>query len=624
MVKSPLEQARQETARFAAHLARLSNREIAALARLSPAVHFATCVRIFNKANELIRPVPNILQLRISAAFEAFEAIGVPLRAVVCKPRQTGGSTFVGHVGQVWCKRKRIDGLTVSDVAKNSAHLVGRIQEYDSHDRFPWGVTFKATADKIDFTNGSVMAIGTAENMKEGIGRTRQWFHASEVGKWPKTTVKNDMKIMAAILPSVPKAAGNEPVFSVVFAESTPEGATGWMATTYRGAVTLETALEALADGRAIPGNGWVKIFAAWHEFEEHTIEAVSGRKLTPPEIIEIQRTLTDREREGIERYAWTWEQVAWRRFMIENECGGDEERFDEYYPEDDVRCWLTSGRPRFNVGRLEQMRRSAEGVRPQYVKLGDMGSDGVAVTRVGGVGECDALVFEEPREGMAYVLSLDPATGASQTHGKDPDAHSAQVWRRGYRDENGEKHRHKLVARLVPGCRWDVDQAAVAVACLSKWYGNCLVMLETNMGGGFLELFKLMGVPMYEREVIDPRSPNRAKPLLQIGWKLTDKEQRNSLIECLATAIRMDDIEVPCVEWIRQAQAFVVDETGKAAARAGSHDDEVMAGAMGVYGLPNATVLTGMVRKRRKPRDWDKWRPVGGARRNGGRGNRW
>lgn len=303
---SPLEKSRAEIRAFAERLRGLSVRELAALARLSPAVHFATCVQILDKANDLIRPVPNILQLRISAAFEAFEAIGVALRAVVCKPRQTGGSTFVGHVGQVWSKRKRIDGLTVSDLSKNSAHLVSRIKEYDEHDRYPWGVSLADTADRIDFSNGSVMAIGTAENMKEGIGRTRQWFHASEVGKWPKTTIKNDMKIMQAILPSVPKTGSDrKPIFSVVFAESTPEGATGWMATTYKGAVTLEMALEALAEGRAIPGNGWIKIFAAWHEFEEHTIEAVTGRKLMPEEVREMQRTLSDREREGIDRVSF-------------------------------------------------------------------------------------------------------------------------------------------------------------------------------------------------------------------------------------------------------------------------------------------------------------------------------
>ena len=135
------------------------------------------------------------------------------------------------------------------------------------------------------------------------------------------------------------------------------------------------------------------------------------------------------------------------------------------------------------------------------------------------------------------------------------------------------------------------------------------MVMLEVNMGLGFLELLKIQGVPMYEREVIDPNSPNRNEPKRQIGWKLSDKDQRNSLVECLATSIRMGDIEVLCLEWLKQARSFIIMDNGKACARPGAHDDDIMSGAMSVYGLPNATIMTGFVRKRRKPRDWDKWR---------------
>lgn len=605
---NPLQAVRQELSAFAQRLQGLETKQLAALAASSPAVHFATCVRIFDKNNELVRPKPNVLQLRISAAYEAFQAIGVPLRAVVCKPRQTGGSTFVGHVGALHCKRRRVDGLIVSDKAKNSENLVSRIKEYHAHDRFPWGVNIEAKADSVAFSNGSVMGIDTAENVKAGIGRTRQWFHASEVGKWPKTSIKNDNKVMSAILPSVAKTGP-----SVVFAESTPEGASGWMYETYDKAVTLDAAIDALAQGNAIPGNGWVKIFAAWFEFIEHDMEYLTGRPVSESDIRAMERSLSDRERAGIQRYGWTWGQVAWRRMIIESECGGEDERMDEYYPEDDVTCWLVSGRPRFNSSCLRAMEDEAKSApAPEYLKLTDIGNGQVGTAWVRTRGEADCLVWERPMIGHAYILSLDPATGDSQTHGKDPDAHSIQIWRRGYMDENGLKHRHKLVARVLPGCRWDVDVAAVTAMLLSRYYGRCMVMQEVNMGLGFLELFKIMGVPMYEREVIDPNSPNRNEPKRQIGWKLSDKDQRNSLIECLATAIRMGDVEVLCLDWLKQASSFIITDSGKAQARPGAHDDDIMAGAMGIYGLPNATIMVGFVRKRRLPRDWDKWRAPG------------
>ena len=613
-MKSAVESARSEVLSFAEKLRSLSPKELAAMVAASPAVHFSTCVRIFDKNNNLVRPVPNILQLRISAAYEAFQAIGVPLRAVVCKPRQTGGSTFVGHVGAVHCKRRRVDGLTVSDKSDNSKNLVGRIKDYHEHDRFPWGVNIETTDAEIRFSNGSVMGIDTAENVKAGIGRTRQWFHASEVGKWPKTSIKNDAKVMAAILPSVPKTGP-----SVVFAESTPEGASGWMFETYSGAVTLNEALEALAAGNAIPGNGWVKIFAAWFEFIEHDMEYLTKRPISDADIEMMKRTLTDREREGIARYGWTWGQVAWRRMILASECGGEEDKMDEYYPEDDVTCWLVSGRPRFNAARIKAMTDEAKASgSPEYVKLTELGGGNVGAAFVKTAGECDIYVWERPMIGHAYVLSLDPATGDSQTHGKDPDSHSAGVWRRGYMDEQGIVHRHKLVARLIPKCRWDVDMAGLTVGLLSLHYGRCMVIPEVNMGLSFITTLKAMGIPIYEREVIDPMNPNRLTPKRQIGWKLTDKEQRNSLIEALATSLRMGELEILCLDTLKQLSAFIITASGKAEAPPGAHDDDVMMSAMGVHGLPNATVLTGYVRKRRYPRDWDRWRIVGLSKHRG------
>ena len=56
--------------RFRDGLRGLSDDDLAVMARQSPAVHFASCVRIQNKDNEPIQPVTNILQLRMSEDYE--------------------------------------------------------------------------------------------------------------------------------------------------------------------------------------------------------------------------------------------------------------------------------------------------------------------------------------------------------------------------------------------------------------------------------------------------------------------------------------------------------------------------------------------------------------------------
>src|SRR5207302_5200139 len=50
--------------------------------------------------------------------------------------------------------------------------------------------------------------------------------------------------------------------------------------------------------------------------------------------------TLTEEERDRIEKFAWDLEQVAWRR----TKKMALRKLFDEKYPEDDVSCFLSSG----------------------------------------------------------------------------------------------------------------------------------------------------------------------------------------------------------------------------------------------------------------------------------------
>jgi hypothetical protein len=53
-----------------------------------------------------------------------------------------------------------------------------------------------------DFRSGPAAPIPASGGLgywKAGIGDTRQAFHAQEVGKRPKTGVKNDKRVMSAV-----------------------------------------------------------------------------------------------------------------------------------------------------------------------------------------------------------------------------------------------------------------------------------------------------------------------------------------------------------------------------------------------------------------------------------------
>lgn len=601
-------------AAFSERIKGMNNRELAGLAAISPAFHFAAFVQITDKQNRLIVPRPNILQLRMSQVYEQCQAWGIPCRMLVAKPRQVGCSTFAAHVVYHHEMRYRSNGLTVADVADNSKGLMKKVADYSQRDRFPWSNRLKAFAQRLEFSNGSEHHIDSAENWKAGISKTRQVFHASEIGKWPKTGVKEDKRVMAAILPSIAKRPN-----TVVIAEGTPDGAVGFLYdqwwgksdTGQRNSYTLEEVAEMRRKGTC-PGIVWIRVFAAWFEFAEHAHDGKDGRpSLTTTERSAIKRSLTDRERRGQRLYGWTIEQIAWRRAVLATECGGNEDVLDEYYPEDDDSMFQASGRPRFNIGALKTLDRMTRGQQPECGNL-MLDPERRSANWIRDPDGGDIQVWEHPTVGCRYLVACDPMTGIDQTQGSDPDRHSIQVLRAGYTTESGIIHNPRVVARVRPPFQAEGDEVAGRIIGLSRHYGNCLVVLEVNMGLHVLELLKFEGVPIHEREVFSARVGQKIR---QLGFKLTNRDERRAVVEILATAIRTMTIDIPCPHIIEECKAFVTSVNGKDEARAGAHDDDVLCLAMGLEALSAATTYRESPRRRREPRDRKDWRVVGDHR---------
>lgn len=555
-----------------------TDEELLALALQSPAIHFATCITIRDKNNRVLpNPVPNILQLRISQAYETLRAMGVKVRVIVVKPRRAGCTTFCSECVYHFGMSEPIEGISISDLKEHSAEIMDKLKEHHASDRFPWGhQLIRSATHSLAWSNGTKWAIDTAENQDAGVGGTRQAGHFSEVSKWPQTTTKNDKKVMSAVLPSLSGMG------TVVFAESTPERAAGWHYATWQTAVTLEEFVR-MHEAGICPEEVWVKVFAAWFEFDDNA----RAQPVSEAEIAQIKRSLDDRERNGIEKYGWSWEQVAWRRDTIASVCNGDPKIFDFYYPEDEHSCWLAGGTPRFDMGRLIEMETLARGVVADtgYLVEQDTGSVMFQPVR-DGTGEIE--VWESPRAGLRYCVVLDPATDASQTIGADPDRHSLSVWRAGYHDTAFDIWRpSKKVARLRGPFYGDGDVVAGHAVRLSKFYGWAIYTQEVNCGLDILRLVRDAGIPCYKRR---PLSHRTGETVEQYGFRLNDQQERNAIIEGLACAIRERAIDVSCLHTIGEYKMFITNAKGKAEAAPGAHDDDVMADAMAWECMPSAT----------------------------------
>lgn len=580
--------------------------EALALARVSPLVHFESCVKIEDKQKRRVRPRANVFQRRLFQAYECLLpialALGIQIRILGLKIRQCGGTTASCHLIYHHSQRFPTDSVVLANIRDNSQAMLAKIKLFSETDELKDKKRLDPNQTKLSWANGSQAEITSADSPNAAISRTRQFGLFSEAAKYPREGVKDDKKIMAGALPSL---SGDG---TVAIAETTGDGASGWFYEQYHGnkdqpgALTLDQFLVELAKGNRSPGNGWVKVFAAWFEFEENV------QSITEPEREMIDRTLTIREITGRQKYQWTAEQIAWRRATMKKECGGSEDLFDEYYPEDEMSCFLSSGRPRFSMSALVAMERRAFGYQWRQGHL--TMQDGGNVTFAPDTSDYAPIrILEPPRAGCRYIVWCDPATGEDQQESDNPDRTSIGVLRCGYvQDTIAEPD--KVVARVTPPFNGEADTTARHLEALSKYYGNAVVVLEINMGLHVMEHLKKVGVPIYKREVLDPH--DRDTKRFMFGWKLKDRDQRRTVIDSLAVAIRDGTIDLADHHLIGEAKTFIWSKSGREEARAGCKDDDVLGVAMAEYCKGAATLYTGPARKRQKPKDfaaWRKWR---------------
>ena len=570
--------------------------QIRAAIRNSPLLHFSTCVKIANKQRKLETPKPNVLQARFDQVYEAMQALSLPTMILALKPRQTGCSTKAAHTCYHHQRRYNSQGVMMADDFGNSKNLFRIFKRYAETDVFDWGFDYHAKMDEISFENGSFNEQDTGMNPKAGIANSRQVIWLSEVAKYPSDGIRDARETVSNMLASLNKKGPN----SLAILETTAEGAFGVFYDLWQGGVTLQEFL----DGNA--GNGWIKVFAAWHEFEDH------AEPVTADERDAIMNSLTAREKRGIERFNWTPEQLKWRRFTLDSVCQGDERIFDKHYPEDEVVAFQAAGTPRFNQDGMLALEKLAAAETITYGLLNAPQDDPTAVSLTAtDKNEAWLQLHEEPRVGYRYLLIVDPSTGAANQRGKDPDRHSAKVFRMPCRDEDGKELPMRLAARIIPPCYLDTDVLATCVTKMHHFYGRCCTVVERNMGHSLIELLKLQNVNLYVEERIDAIT---SKPATYYGFN-TDKESRTRAIDRLAALVRQTTVERPALitdaHSVAEYRTFMRTDAGRFEAMSGCHDDDVLADAIAAACMESATLLRDKPRTRKQPTDHDSWKRI-------------
>lgn len=547
----------------------------------------------------LTRPTCNYLQKKVQATINRFDELGLPIRIVGLKPRQKGSTTFFSAQVYTFLRRHSASAIVIGGQYSQVSECWDMIKTYAKNDTFDWKNTGEVNSKDGRWSHGSKLHPETAQDIAAGIGGTHQVLHMFEVAKWKSSGAAASSSVMSNILKCVPNLPD-----SMIILESTAEGQSGSFYDRFAGAVDAEKFISGEVE---IQAGSFVRTFSPWFEFEDSCL------RLTDEQKKQIEKSLDadiefDGEKELIEKYGVigedgvqrlgtsvvdfdVWEQLAFRRWSIHEECEKDKDIFDR----DNPHCWEVafqkSGKTRFNNTGLSVLRKRAKSDTSNHGIIEE--AKGRFAFRTTDQNEATHTIFDRPVRGHRYILPVDTMTGETQVAGLDPDWHSAGVLRAGFYGAEGKWVRTKLVARVVP-CRWDIDRLCESVWRLARMYGGtsgCIIAPEMNMERGLVELLKLKGATFYMREVHNQREEKITKA---IGYQ-TNEKTREVLVERLAGEIREWDtpgrgLDVPCPNALTQLDNFIRKESGRCEAAEGFKDDDVMMLGLGVELIDHAT----------------------------------
>jgi hypothetical protein len=421
---------------------------------------------------------------------------------------------------------------------------------------------------------------------------------SSETAKFGKQGAAKDASV---IMPQLKAGLADAPG-TLGMDESTPDGVnyfskliTGDPDASSEGAQVGAVTLSEWQEGKR--GNGMVKIVTGWYDVPEYQMKVHSQgefENILGSLTMEEKRVIAEQGEDKI-----TAERLKWRRTTIDGKLGGSEEIFQQEFLESEERCFLVSGSPRFDMEGLIHVSSNVRISSPKRKNGRLTEKDGKITFEECAKSEAEFQMWDEsPEYGKRYLITVDSMTGKEVTSGNNKqDRNSIMLWRGPHKDKQGVMHPLKLIARAMPDNQDDPTPGCVKTALLSKWAGECIVVLEINNSGlAWVSPLKDAGVRLWRRRVYDTITGNT---LRKIGWS-TDQKSREVIISAMADAIRAKEegVVIPCPQLSSQLQTFVRDKTGKPQASAGNHDDDVISAAMACE-LQNEGDLYEEVKKR-------------------------
>lgn len=410
--------------------------------------------------------------------------------------------------------------VTLADTADKTKRIFRMVKIMQEHDPKRTQLISESKTE-LGFENGSLFFIGTAGSKSFARGDTLQRAHGSEVAFWsPGPNQNNDVN---ETLAGIKGACQN----GVIVLESTACGRNHYY-THYK------EARDGLSEFTAI--------FLRW--FDDPLNVKPPGTYLEE----EILDTLSKEEADLMAKHNLTLGHIAFRREKMR--IFGV--LFHQEYPEDDEKCFLTSGTSYFELTKVMNMLENA--IPPIEEKL-----------IAGGY----VKIWEHYIPGEEYVLGADTSegipgadkSGIAILH-KHSGKHVASI--------HGYFKPHKLAELIV---EWGTKYGRALAGVERNNHGHAVVqkLIELDYGDPHFD-----GGPLFYHTVNRSFSNEEAHLDRRAGWE-TNKLTRPVMLEDLSSAITEGHLKTNDTDFLGECTTFTLGTSGNWGASSGTHDDTVI-----------------------------------------------
>ena len=538
----------------------------------------------------------NSPQRRLVRRLEEMRKAGRPIRLILLKARQWGGSTCI-QLYMAWLQLVHKAGLNSLIIAQQGA---GSDEIKDMFDRMikaypvqmlhPLGNAYDENEPKLVGVGRSggifrvpqrncKIKIGTAVNPNSCRGGDYSLVHLSEVGVWKATEGKKPEDIVRSACSGVLL----KPLTMIVY-ESTANGVGNFFHREYLAAKRHVSQFESL--------------FIAWYEIELYVLPFAdeAGRRAFACRLYEQRHNdevSSDREEPGT--YLWrlwkagaTLEAIRW--YVSERSKYNDHGKMASEYPSDDIEAFTFSGRKVFTGDDVERFRGGCRAPRMRGEIYGAADEGRQALENLRFKKEPDGRLFiwhdavRDAHEKVTnrYLVVVDVCKG----HTKDADFADIVVFDRLYMIDGDPP---------VVAAEWhghiDMDKLAWKAAQVAAYYDHALLViesntLETNNTKGEAEYILTLIAEVYGNQLYARRQS--AEDIMQkipkkYGFH-TNPLTKKVVIYNLKVAVREHlyiEREEAC---LNEYLTYVETDDGKFEAMEGYHDDRLMTRAIGLH----------------------------------------